>query len=1553
MKNLYALIFVVFAVSSKAQVTSTFDTDAGGWTFLNSTTTLTPNHSASGGNPAGFVSVTYSANTGTAIQSWIAPAKFLGNHLVRSIGMNLSFDIQQSLNGTNSNANGDVRIESTSVSLVYSLPAKPATAPTWSTYTLKLDESQGWRVNSTAGALATRDQIKGVLRNITSLEIRGTYVTNASFTSGIDNVVLEQRTLLTPPTVSALSASSGDPGTSITITGSNFDAAPANNAVYFGFVKAQITSASATQLVVTIPIGASYGKIKVTNTITGLTSLSAFPFTPTFTGGGRLIPASFAPRIDLPMPYDPKGFSITDIDGDGWVDLAAASNSVDAVDIYRNLGTPGDITTASFSSRITITLPGSGTNGTGLGFADLDGDGLIDMISSSGTSAFSAAFITFRNISTPGNIAFELPEIWSASSDESPIAHIADLDGDGRPELMGGEGSISSAGSTYFWADQNISTPGNIEFGPAIGFFNGSVINGFSGVTTGDLDGDGKSELIINSNQGQSMVVLHNISTPGVPTFEHSFTIPTGQYITSIYIADLNLDGKNDIVWKKTGGQVYIWLNTNSGGALAATDFATEVILTGDITTYGGMTISDLNGDGKPDIVATDATDIGYFENVYTGGAFDVNAFVRAYQLPGGAANTYPTSPITADLNGDHKPELIFSVTNSGASSRISILQNLNTHTPVISVNTVSPLKGAVGSTVTITGNYFSTIPSENKVWFGGVEANVLSSTATEITAEVPAGAGYERVSVVRNGLTSFYHLPFNTTFGSGVSFDNTSFLPPISYPLTGADYDVEVADMNSDGKPEIVAESRIVTGVIRNYGLSYRNVHTTGAITTGSFILDDTTATSARNLKLLDVDSDGRPDILAPEGIYRNTSTASEISYDVNIGVGVNVFNHAWADFNLDGKIDIASTGGAVVSVFENRSPRPEAFVTGTFSTVSAAVNIAKPAADGGLTVADFDNDGLSEFVSTNPTTDNMSVWRNTGSFRIAAAQFAVVGNLVTGDNPGRVYTGDLDVDGKMDLLLYHNTGANPVLLTVFHNQSTLGNIAFTRVDFTLPAAGTVANISDLDGDGRPEILVVSEGTDQFFILKNTSTPGIIDASSFATPFATPVTNPRGITTGDLNADGKPEIIITSAPNSLLIFENAIPIGPVITITIQPTSTAVCNGATTSFSLTASGTTNLTYQWQKFDGTVFNNVANTGGYTGATTSTLSINTTGNFGAGDYRCKVSGDLATDKFSNTVTLTVNVVPTAPTTTSANNCIAAALTLNASGGTNGQYRWYDVATGGAAISGQVNSAYTTPVITTTTTYHVALNNGLCESSRTPVIATIAPIAKPILTPSLQAASATINICAGDVVTITAPSGFTNYTWSNGASTNPITISTSTPSLTLQVTDGAGCTSVLSDALNVVVNPYPTATITPNGSLLTASSGDSYQWHQNGVAVNGATNQSFEFNLLEYGKYLVDVTDNGCTSTSLVFEYLITGLERLNDGIQLYPNPVEENLFVEFKPPYQIQVISASGNMVRSFNAESVSSSFDFSSLSTGIYLLKVSNENQTQYLRIIKK
>ncbi|MBL7857705.1 MAG: VCBS repeat-containing protein, partial [Cyclobacteriaceae bacterium] len=1218
-KTILTFVILLLTLSLRAQITSTFDTDADGWTFFISTG-LPPNHSTIGGNPAGFVSNTYTAFVYNyyigATQVWKAPAKFLGNQVARSMDMNLRFDLQQSQTGASSDVNGDVIIRSVSSSIVYSLPTKPAVAPAWSSYSLTLDETQGWRMSNVDGALATRSQIIAILTNITSIEIRGTYATNATYTSGLDNVILEQKTLTPAPVATSLSVTQGKPGDIISINGSGFNSDKFANTVWFGFygkVKGVVQNATPTRLDVVVPQNVAYGPITITNKVTGLSTQTA-PFNPVFNGGGRIIPASFKPKFDIPTILI-ESIAAADVDGDGWIDLVVTNDFSDRViDIYRNLGTGGTLSAASFAAKVSFTYPGVSSNGTGLWFVDLDGDGKLDAVTSTSSGGIGR-YVTFRNTSTPGNISFEVPEYWNGASDESPISFIGDLDGDGRPEMMSGEGAIPGG----FWFNQNISTPGNIEFGSWVAPFSLAVINGFTQANAADLDGDGKPELIITNGQGQAIDVLQNFSTPGAPVFTPAFQFGTNQYTNApVLVADMNLDGKNDLLYK-TSGEVgfHIRLNTDTDGILTAADFAADLIFIGDLSGQGGISIADMNGDGKPDIVASDNTDFGVFENVFSGGVFDLNSLVPAYQYEAPGLNTFPTQPIAVDLNGDGKPEIFAGITNAGSPDKFTIYENVNISAPVISLNTVAPLSGPIGSTVTITGSNFSTVAIGNMVWFGGVKATVLTATANQLTVTVPPGAGYAPVSVTKAELTSTYHLPFQTTFSPGVTFDNTHFAPPVQFTLANADYDIVVSDLDNDGLPDVVAEGTPLSGLTS----LFRNTHTSGLISTTSLTLNGT-VTSAHSPRLEDLDGDGLIDMMGARGtVHKNNSTTGNISFRAGVAIAnVDGFLAAFADFNRDGKSEIAVTGAALsVILVENRTANLTGnFTTGTFSSFAPGVVVPRPGNNGTLVTGDFDNDGYKDMIATNPFLDNISIYRNAQRPRANATSFAANVQLAVGDNPQFIYTGDFDRDGKLDVLIHHGAGTTSTLLILLQNTSTVGNISFTRIDLTNPSATTVATIADLDGDGKPEIITTSEAGNRFSIFKNIHTTGPLTAASFAAPFNTTVTAPRGITTGDLNLDGKPEIILTRAAGFLVVYENLISSGPTITINTQPTSASACDGTTASFSISASGTTNLTYQWQKFDGTAFSNLSTGDGYSGVASATLTINTLGNFGAGDY-----------------------------------------------------------------------------------------------------------------------------------------------------------------------------------------------------------------------------------------------------------------------------------------------------------------------------------------------
>ena len=121
------------------------------------------------------------------------------------------------------------------------------------------------------------------------------------------------------PTISSFSPASGPVGTTVTISGTNFNSTPANNIVYFGVAKAVVNAATATALNVTVPYAATFQPISVT--VNNLTAWSNFPFIITFNATSTDFTAStFASRFDLPIGGY-QGCAIGDFDNDGKNDL--------------------------------------------------------------------------------------------------------------------------------------------------------------------------------------------------------------------------------------------------------------------------------------------------------------------------------------------------------------------------------------------------------------------------------------------------------------------------------------------------------------------------------------------------------------------------------------------------------------------------------------------------------------------------------------------------------------------------------------------------------------------------------------------------------------------------------------------------------------------------------------------------------------------------------------------------------------------------------------------------------------------------------------------------------------------------------------------------------------------------------------------------------------------------------------------------------------------------------------------------------------------------------
>src|SRR6185503_9969764 len=130
-------------------------------------------------------------------------------------------------------------------------------------------------------------------------------------------------TVVQVPIITSFAPTLGTPGTNVTITGVNFSPVASNDIVFFGAVRGAVMSASETNLVVTVPLGAMFAPVTVT--VNGLSAFTSQPFAPVFPGTTPVGTGSLTAIPNLPAGSGPVRMCLADLDGEGRPDLVAAS----------------------------------------------------------------------------------------------------------------------------------------------------------------------------------------------------------------------------------------------------------------------------------------------------------------------------------------------------------------------------------------------------------------------------------------------------------------------------------------------------------------------------------------------------------------------------------------------------------------------------------------------------------------------------------------------------------------------------------------------------------------------------------------------------------------------------------------------------------------------------------------------------------------------------------------------------------------------------------------------------------------------------------------------------------------------------------------------------------------------------------------------------------------------------------------------------------------------------------------------------------------------------
>ncbi len=729
---------------------------------------------------------------------------------------------------------------------------------------------------------------------------------------------------------------------------------------------------------------------------------------------------------------------------------------------------------------------------------------------------------------------FFQPPMLPASNAFSSGAAVVDLNGDGKLDVAYPDGTVwlSKADGTY-----QAGTPWCTKNQP---YCAGSA------VLTADFNSDGKADLVV-ATSNFVWVLLGN----GDGTFQAAVSTVSGSTATTVFVADANGDGKPDVTFGAGTG-------STATTCLGKGDGTFQTPITGpNLSGLQLLGVADVNGDHKVDLVATNLSASPQV-SVFTGNGDGTFANTATVTNPGFPQNTNSNFDFQlADMNGDGKLDVVvsqfptasdaydpFDPTTTAQATFVALGKGDGTFANATQISS----RGGLISVGDLNGDG---VPDLVLV---GVAVDVLLGTGggnVTLKDSYFASLGNARAIIADfNGDGKADVFSFGALlFGNG---DGTLKANAVSYFSTIAPPAV-VADFNGDGKADLA-----VIGT-NDSTVSILNGDGTGRFTAGFASPVINSAQSLFTLKSADLNGDGKADLLVA-----GSSSPSGWTVYVLTGNGDGTFNAAvaveqssqlgivsldLADLNNDHKLDliVSDTSGAINVYLGNGD--------GTFTASNAFF--------GGVTTGvsfvtgDFIGDGNIDLIVSSSSGLNFLAGRGDGTFKTAVSATTLISGVTA--------VGDFNGDGILDLC-----GTNVVVL---------GN-----GDGTFKAGPTIANsvapvsyyvAIDLNGDGKLDLVGSAPGSIHGapgaiqYALGNgdgTFTPVILQQESSGVFY--------GAIVGDVNGDGRPDILFVNENSIVSMLNTAPPATPDFTATaVAPSTSTVTAGQTATFSFNVTPT--------------------------------------------------------------------------------------------------------------------------------------------------------------------------------------------------------------------------------------------------------------------------------------------------------------------------------------------------------------------------------------------
>lgn len=664
----------------------------------------------------------------------------------------------------------------------------------------------------------------------------------------------------------------------------------------------------------------------------------------------------------------------------------------------------------------------------GLATGDIDRDGDLDAVAPRNYTG-GGGFVFLRN---EGNGRFTQPVTFAGASRAAGIA-LVDLNGDGKLDVALSDGDGLSIGNSMSIYLGN----GDGTFGPRQVVSLGSGRIAPVGIATTDVDADGDVDLAVACDAVGAVKLLRN---NGNGTFAAPVSFAVGLYPEDIAAGDLNGDGRPDLVVAHQEYRVSVLMNNGSGGFNPATGYDNLNLGTnwaGPL--FPSVALSDVDRDGKLDVLygstRTWDGDTGQIIQLRNSGG---GTLARSANIPLVWYTAGPTDIVAADMNADGAPDILAASYSGRANDGFCVIMNNGTGN--FGPATLYP---AAQSTIALaavdvngdakldvlTADDYSDALTVHYNPGNGVFRVIPQDFAGSAQSSQDAGDidGDGDLDMFTSGpLASADEGAVMRNNGSGRFTSRTVINNGFDGVATGV-----LRDLNGDGKPDLLFNNAN-TAPRSDFFTALNDGHGNfGPITRW---LVGSAGWGA--IDAFDIDNDGDLDVIDCEALGAPGIPNGRFFIAINNGNGTFQTPYAYdqlprrpdavvaGDFNHDGKLDLAFANQGAYGFDDGLFIVP-GNGNGTFQAPLIYTAGRGPAR---IATTDFNGDGHLDIATLNSGYNNegdetLSVFLGVGNggFNLASTQYAPYSPDLLGATG--LAAGDVDGDGDIDIL---TTGAS-----------------------------------------------------------------------------------------------------------------------------------------------------------------------------------------------------------------------------------------------------------------------------------------------------------------------------------------------------------------------------------------------------------------------------------------------------------------------------------------------------------------------------------------------